>query len=65
MEQKIGVEMKIREGCMKLVTACSQGGAASDDARAMEASKGLLVSHLRMEALVAELQRRRPAPRRK
>ena len=63
MEQRIGLEIKMREGSSKLLAAC--GATASGNNRsnnlphALEAAKNLLTSNHRMAAYMVELQTRR------
>lgn len=53
LEQKIDLEIKMREGTTKLLAACRH------QATTLEAAKSLLTSNERMSAYMAELQRRR------
>lgn len=53
LEQKIEVEIKMREGTTKLLAACKH------QAQSLEAAKSLLTSNERMSAYMAELQRRK------
>ncbi|KAI5706008.1 hypothetical protein M8J75_003945 [Diaphorina citri] len=60
LEQKIDLEIKMREGTTKLLAACKH------QAQTLEAAKNLLTSNERMSAYMAELQRRKkdmPPPR--
>lgn len=56
LEQKIDLEIKMREGTTKLLAACRH------QAQTLEAAKSLLTSNERMSAYMAELQRRRREP---
>ncbi|KAJ4439216.1 hypothetical protein ANN_07335 [Periplaneta americana] len=59
LEQKIDLEIKMREGTTKLLAACRH------QTQTLEAAKNLLTSNERMSAYMAELQRRkREAPTR-
>ncbi|XP_014241237.1 rhotekin-like isoform X2 [Cimex lectularius] len=53
LEQKIEVEIKMREGTTKLLAACKH------QTQSLEAAKSLLTSNERMSAYMAELQRRK------
>ncbi|XP_066909747.1 rhotekin isoform X3 [Halyomorpha halys] len=53
LEQKIEVEIKMREGTTKLLAACKH------QTQSLEAAKSLLTSNERMSAYLAELQRRK------
>lgn len=53
LEQKIEVEIKMREGTTKLLAACKH------QSQSLEAAKSLLTSNERMSAYLAELQRRK------
>lgn len=53
MEQKIELEIKMREGTTKLLAACKH------QTQILEAAKSLLVSNERMNAYMAELQKRK------
>lgn len=57
MEQKIDLEIKMREGTTKLLAACKHSN------QTLEAAKSLLTSNERMIAYMSELQRRRTAER--
>lgn len=67
MEQKIDLEIKMREGSAKLLAACNNtksigfiGNATSaHNTQILEAAKNLLTSNERMTAYMAELQRRK------
>ena len=56
LEQKIDLEIKMREGTTKLLAACRH------QAQTLEAAKNLLTSNERMSAYMAELQRRKKEP---
>ncbi|KAK7792094.1 hypothetical protein R5R35_010717 [Gryllus longicercus] len=56
LEQKIDLEIKMREGSTKLLAACRH------QAQTLEAAKNLLTSNERMSAYMAELQRRKKDP---
>ncbi|XP_066991671.1 rhotekin isoform X2 [Anabrus simplex] len=56
LEQKIDLEIKMREGTTKLLAACRH------QTQTMEAAKNLLTSNERMSAYMAELQRRKKEP---
>lgn len=56
MEQKIEVEIKMREGSARLLAA------ARHRAQSLEAARALLTSNERMSAYMAELQRRKKEP---
>jgi len=56
LEQKIEVEIKMREGTTKLLAACKH------QSQSLEAAKSLLTSNERMSAYMAELQRRKRQP---
>ncbi|XP_063231198.1 rhotekin-like isoform X2 [Bacillus rossius redtenbacheri] len=56
LEQKIDLEIKMREGTTKLLAACRH------QAQTLEAAKSLLTSNERMSAYMAELQRRKKEP---
>lgn len=53
LEQKIDLEIKMREGTTKLLAACKH------QTQTLEAAKNLLTSNERMSAYMAELQHRR------
>lgn len=53
LEQKIDLEIKMREGTTKLLAACRH------QTQTLEAAKSLLTSNERMSAYMAELQRRK------
>ena len=53
LEQKIDVEIKIREGSSRLLAACKH------PQQSLEASKTLLTSNERMASYLSELQRRK------
>ncbi|KAK7571827.1 hypothetical protein V9T40_014299 [Parthenolecanium corni] len=53
LEQKIELEIKMREGTTKLLAACKH------QTQALEAAKNLLISNERMNAYMTELQRRK------
>ena len=53
LEQKIDIEMKMREGTTKLLQACKHRS------QLLEGAKSLLTSNERMTAYMAELQRRK------
>ncbi|XP_071449463.1 rhotekin-like isoform X2 [Hetaerina americana] len=53
LEQKIDLEIKMREGTTKLLAACKH------QTQTLEAAKNLLTSNERMSAYMAELQQRR------
>lgn len=53
LEQKIEVEIKMREGSARLLAA------ARHRAQSLEAARALLTSNERMSAYMAELQRRK------
>ncbi|XP_054163193.1 rhotekin-2-like isoform X2 [Oppia nitens] len=57
LEQKIDLEIKMREGTTKLLAACKHSN------QTLEAAKSLLTSNERMIAYMSELQRRRAAER--
>ncbi|XP_050049012.2 rhotekin-2-like isoform X1 [Dermacentor andersoni] len=57
LEQKIDLEIKMREGTTKLLAVCQHRP------QSLEAAKSLLTSNERMAAYVAELQRRKTAER--
>ncbi|XP_050689508.1 rhotekin-like isoform X3 [Eriocheir sinensis] len=69
LEQRIALEIKMREGTTKLLAACGGGhggtagrgggGSATNLPHTLEAAKNLLTSNERMTAYMAELQRRR------
>lgn len=68
LEQKIDLEIKMREGSAKLLAACnnSRNGSsnsinshATHNTQMLEAAKNLLTSNERMTAYMAELQRRK------
>lgn len=72
LEQKIDLEIKMREGSAKLLAACNNpktsakgagyaGNSASNanNTQILEAAKNLLTSNERMTAYMAELQRRK------
>jgi len=56
LEQKIELEIKMREGSAKLLAASKQ------QAQSLEAARALLTSNERMSAYMAELQRRKRDP---
>lgn len=56
LEQKIEVEIKMREGSARLLAA------ARHRAQSLEAARALLTSNERMSAYMAELQRRKKEP---
>lgn len=58
LEQKIDVEIRMREGTTRLLAACRH------QTQTLEAAKSLHTSNERMSAYMAELQRRRRAPTR-
>lgn len=53
LEQKIDLEIKMREGTTKLLAACKH------QSQTLEAAKNLLVSNERMSAYMAEFERRK------
>ncbi|RWS14046.1 Rhotekin-like protein [Dinothrombium tinctorium] len=53
LQQKIDLEIKMREGTTKLLAACKH------PVQSLEASKSLLTSNERMNAYIAELQQRK------
>uniref|UniRef100_A0A1B6DHW7 PH domain-containing protein n=1 Tax=Clastoptera arizonana TaxID=38151 RepID=A0A1B6DHW7_9HEMI len=53
LEQKIDLEIKMREGTTKLLAACKH------QSQSLEAAKSLLVSNERMSAYMAEFERRK------
>ncbi|XKL60026.1 hypothetical protein PGB90_001042 [Kerria lacca] len=53
LEQKIELEIKMREGTTKLLAACKH------QTQALEAAKNLLISNERMTAYMTELQKRK------
>lgn len=74
LEQKIDLEIKMREGSAKLLAACNNpkngssnslsnshhgGGTMTHNTQMLEAAKNLLTSNERMTAYMAELQRRK------
>lgn len=71
LEQKIDLEIKMREGSAKLLAACNDpkngsktigfnsGNLPSHNTQILEAAKNLLTSNERMSAYMAELQRRK------
>lgn len=66
LEQKIDLEIKMREGSAKLLAACnsktigySGNSASAQNTQMLEAAKNLLTSNERMTAYMAELQRRK------
>lgn len=67
LEQKIDLEIKMREGSTKLLAACnnpktigySGNSASAQNTQVLEAAKNLLTSNERMTAYMAELQRRK------
>lgn len=61
MEQRIELEIKMREGSSKLLAACgaTAAGTRTNLPHALEAAKNLLTSNHRMAAYLAELQTRR------
>ncbi|XP_047476468.1 rhotekin-like [Penaeus chinensis] len=62
LEQRIALEIKMREGTTKLLAACGGAqGPRSNLPHTLEAAKNLLTSNERMTAYMAELQRRRGA----
>lgn len=54
LEQKIEVEIKMREGTTRLLAACKH------QTQVLEAAKNLLISNERMTAYITELQSRKP-----
>nr|CAD7401166.1 unnamed protein product [Timema cristinae] len=58
LEQKIDLEIKMREGTTKLLAACRH------QTQTLEAAKNLVTSNERMSAYMAELQRREKEPSR-
>nr|CAD7459246.1 unnamed protein product [Timema tahoe] len=58
LEQKIDLEIKMREGTTKLLAACRH------QTQTLEAAKNLVTSNERMSAYMAELQRRKKEPSR-
>lgn len=73
LEQKIDLEIKMREGSAKLLAACnnpktiskgsnlnsSSSSTSAHSTQILEAAKNLLTSNERMTAYMAELQRRK------
>lgn len=70
MEQKIDLEIKMREGSAKLLAACNNpktstkgtglnANGSAHSTQILEAAKNLLTSNERMTAYMAELQRRK------
>ncbi|KAK4307742.1 hypothetical protein Pmani_020512 [Petrolisthes manimaculis] len=59
LEQRIGLEIKMREGTTKLLAACGTQGPRAHLPHTLEAAKTLMTSSERMTAYMAELQRRR------
>lgn len=67
LEQKIDLEIKMREGSAKLLAACNNpktigftgNSASAQNTQMLEAAKNLLTSNERMTAYMAELQRRK------
>ncbi|XP_069156284.1 rhotekin isoform X2 [Procambarus clarkii] len=59
LEQRIALEIKMREGTTKLLAACGAQGPRANLPHTLEAAKNLLTSNERMTAYMAELQRRR------
>lgn len=59
LEQRIALEIKMREGTTKLLAACGAQGSHANLPHTLEAAKNLLTSNERMTAYMAELQRRR------
>ena len=71
LEQKIDLEIKMREGSAKLLAACnnpknssksisfSSNSTSPHNTQMLEAAKNLLTSNERMTAYMAELQRRK------
>ncbi|NXG76116.1 RTKN protein, partial [Baryphthengus martii] len=55
MQRKLERELRVREGALKLLGACSR------PEQALEAAKGLLLASARVLAYMAELQRRKEA----
>ncbi|XP_041476471.1 rhotekin-like isoform X2 [Lytechinus variegatus] len=55
MQQKIDLEIKMREGTRKLLAACKR------EAQSLEAAKNLLTSNVRVLSYMSELQRRKTA----
>lgn len=55
MQRKLERELRLREGALKLLGACSR------PEQALEAAKGLLLCNARVLAYMAELQRRKEA----
>ncbi|XP_063849994.1 rhotekin-like isoform X3 [Scylla paramamosain] len=65
LEQRIALEIKMREGTTKLLAACGGAGGSGRTTNlphTLEAAKNLLTSNERMTAYMAELQRRRACP---
>ncbi|XP_045139391.1 rhotekin-like isoform X1 [Portunus trituberculatus] len=65
LEQRIALEIKMREGTTKLLAACGGAGGSGRTTNlphTLEAAKNLLTSNERMTAYMAELQRRRASP---
>ena len=58
LEQRIALEIKMREGTTKLLAACGVKGTQCQQPHTLEAAKNLLTSNDRMTAYMAELQRR-------
>lgn len=67
LEQKIDLEIKMREGSAKLLAACNNpktigyngNSASAQNTQILEAAKNLLTSNERMTVYMAELQRRK------
>ncbi|XP_031630250.1 probable polyketide synthase 15 [Contarinia nasturtii] len=64
LEQKIDLEIKMREGSAKLLAACNNNPytgnlTSAQNTQILEAAKNLLTSNERMTAYMAELQRRK------
>ncbi|XP_077992954.1 rhotekin-like [Glandiceps talaboti] len=57
IQQKIDLEIKMRDGITRILAACN------NEVQSVEASKGLLTSNARMKAFMAELQKRRTSER--
>ena len=53
IQQKIDLEIKMREGTRKLLAACKR------EVQSLEAAKSLLTSHARVLTYMGELQRRK------
>lgn len=70
LEQKIDLEIKMREGSAKLLAACNNpktltkgssltSATSAQSTQVLEAAKNLLTSNERMTAYMAELQKRK------